>query len=362
MKKLSLALTAILLWFAIPAVTANAVAIGQSCASTPLGARVSIRVSGKPVIVVCRRVSGRKRWIRAAVQTIVTTTTTSTTSTSTSTSTTTTIPEPVINYTDVADSIDPTLHTITVEGMQARTYLLFVPSTYSKDKPIPLMLGFHGLGGSARTFNNSLNLSSYSQDLNFILAIPNGWGTEAGTQNSWNAGNCCGSANSNQIDDVGLVRAIVDSLTRKYTIDSSRVWAIGFSNGGMLSYRLACEFSEKITAIGVGGGAMMLNSCSPPRVVSVVHLHGNLDETVPIDGGGQFFVKPVIESFKLVNSANKCSPMVYEVTSDFLSETTKAVCSDGTEAKLINQYNDAHDWTSDWTKEIIRFLFAHPRN
>ena len=136
---------------------------------------------------------------------------------------------------------------------------------------------------------------------------------------------------------------------------------MGFSNGGMMSYRLACELSEHFSAIGVGGGALVLNTCSPPNTVSVIHIHGGLDTTVPLDGGGPFFVKPVIESFKLVNSANACSPMPYVVSSNLTSETTVAICADGTEQKLTNYFNQGHEWTIDWTKEILRFLVAHPR-
>jgi hypothetical protein len=106
-KKVFIALSAILVWTAIPAVPANAVSVGQSCAKTTLGTRVSARINKKPVIVVCRRKAGRKQWIRAAVQTITTTTTSTT-------STTTTVPQPVISYTDVVDQIDPTLHMLTV--------------------------------------------------------------------------------------------------------------------------------------------------------------------------------------------------------------------------------------------------------
>jgi polyhydroxybutyrate depolymerase len=283
------------------------------------------------------------------------TTTTSTTTTST------TVPEPVINYTDVVDPIDPTLRIITTNGSKPRTYNIYIPSTYVPDKPVPLLLGFHGLGGSASTFTNSLQLKIFSQDMGFILVVPNGWGNESGSQNSWNAGNCCGASYSNQIDDIGLVRSILDSVSRRYSVDKSRIWSMGFSNGGMMSYRLACELSEQISAIGVGGGALVLNTCSPPNTVSVIHVHGGLDNTVPLDGRGLFFVKPVIESFKLVNSANACSTMTYVVTSDLTSETTGAVCSDGTEQKLTNYFNQGHEWTIDWTKEILRFLFAHPR-
>ena len=355
MKKLIIFLCTVLAWTAITVISASAMSIGQACPKTTLGTRVSIHINNKPVIVVCRTVAGRKRWIRAAVQTLVTTTTSTTSTTST------TILEPVINYTDVVDLTDPTLHTITVEGSKPRTYNLFIPTGYSKDKSIPILMAFHGLGGSSTTFTNSLQLKVFNQDMNFILAVPNGWGSEAGSQSSWNAGICCAPSTDSRINDVELVQAILDSVTSNFSIDKSRIWAMGFSNGGMMSYRIACELSDKFTAIGVGGGAMMLNTCSPPNQVSVIHLHGNLDSTIPIDGGGYFNVPPVIPAFKLLNSANKCSTMVYEVASDLVSETTSAACEDGTEQKLINYFDQGHEWTFAWTKEVIKFLFAHPR-
>jgi polyhydroxybutyrate depolymerase len=353
-KKVFVTLSAILVWTAIPAASANAVSIGQACAKTTLGTRVSIRVNKKPVIVVCRTVAGRKKWIRAAVQTLVTTTT------STST-TSTTVPEPVVNYTDVVDPIDPTLHTITIEGMKPRTYYLNIPPNYSPANKIPVLLAFHGLGGSSSSFNLVSRLGLFYQSMNFILVLPNGWGSEAGSQNSWNAGACCAPAATYGIDDVGFVRAILHSVSKNYSTDSSRIWAMGFSNGGMMSYRLACELSEKFTAIGVGAGSLMVNTCSPPNPVSIIHIHGNLDTSIPIDGGGVFRVPPVIDAFKKVNSSNPCSNMVFEVVSTSSSETTSAVCADGTEGKLTNYFNQDHTWTIDWTKEVITFLFAHPR-
>lgn len=358
-KKVIVALGAILVWTAIPVVSANAVSIGQTCTKTALGTRVSIQVNKKPVVVVCRTVAGRKKWIRAAVQTLVTTTTsTSTTSTS---STSTTVPESVLNFIDAIDPIDPNLHTLTIENQRPRTYRLVVPDSYNSQVPTPILFAFHGLGGSAATFENALQLPLFSQGMNFILVTPNGWGSEAGSQNSWNAGRCCAPSNNNGIDDVFFVKAILQSVSRKYLVDSSRIWAMGFSNGGMMSYRLACEVSEKFSAIAVGGGALVVDSCSPPHPVSIIHLHGNQDSTIPIDGGGPFIIPPVINAFKQVNTANECSAMQFVVTLESNSESTSAICVDGTEAKLINYFDQAHNWPSYWTKDMIKFLFAHPR-
>jgi poly(3-hydroxybutyrate) depolymerase len=355
-KKVFVALSAILVWTAIPAVSAHAVSIGQACAKTTLGTRVSIRVSKKPVIVVCRNVAGRKKWIRAAVQTLVTTTT----STST-TSTTTTVPEPVISYTDVVDPIDPTLHTITIEGMQPRTYYLNIPPNYSAGSPVPLLIGLHGLGGSAGIFREQSQLDLFTSDANVISVFPNGFGENAGTANSWNAGTCCGLSQIAETNDVKFISVIIQNIKSTYSIDPKNVWAVGFSNGGMLSYRLACELSDQITAIGVGAGSLMVGTCSPPNPVSLIHVHGGLDIKVPLTGGGGFSVPDSTKAFQMVNSANKCSGMTFFESVGTDKIEISGNCFDGTEAKLVNYVEQEHNWSIFWTKEILRFLFAHPR-
>ena len=353
-KKVFVALSAILVWTAIPAVSAHAVSIGQACAKTTLGTRVSIRVSKKPVIVVCRNVAGRKKWIRAAVQTLVTTTTSTTT-------TSTTVPEPVVNYTDVVDPIDPTLHTITIEGTRPRKYYLNIPSTYIEGSASPLLIGFHGIGGSATAFRETSKLDLYAEERGMITVYPEGYGQEFGVEASWNAGLCCGLANLNELDDVTLVSKIIDSIESKYTIDTSRVWAVGFSNGGMLSYQLACELSNKITAIGVGSGSLMGKSCSTKQPVSIIHLHGASDTKVPFSGSGLLNTRDVISNITTVNAQFGCvdvSSLLLEVTGQ---TTWKWNCQNGVDVQVNRYDGQGHEWLFAWTKEVIKFLFAHPR-
>jgi polyhydroxybutyrate depolymerase len=301
-------------------------------------------------------VAGRKKWIRAAVQTLATTTT----STST-TSTTTTVPEPVISYTDVVDPIDPTLHTITIEGMQPRTYYLNVPPKYTPGNEVPLLLGFHGLGGSAQVFRDQSHLDEFTSDANVISVFPNGYGASSGVENSWNAGSCCGLSRIQNIDDVKLVKVIIKEISLKYSIDSKNIWAVGFSNGGMFSYQLTCDLSGVITAIGIGAGVRTSIGCAPAKSVSVIHIHGGLDDQVPFLGGGSFGTPDVEKTFQTLNAYNQCASMQFLSSSDSFSSVLQGNCIDGTEAKLINYFDQGHDWTIFWTKEILRFLFAHPR-
>ena len=350
-KKVFIALSAILVWTAIPAASANAVSVGQSCAKTTLGTRVSIRVNKKPVIVVCRNVAGRKKWIRAVVQTPVTTTTSTT-------STTTTVPQPVISYTDVVDPVDPTLHTITIEGMQPRTYFLNVPASYRPGTPTPLLLAFHSRTSTGRLILTSSQILSWADAMNIIVVAVNGAVYE--DSSSWNAGSCCTNAITYEENDVLLTSTIIDYLKTQTTIDASRVWAMGHSNGGMMAYRLACDLSEKITAVAVVTGALVDDTCSPTKPVSILHIHGNLDTTIPFHGGGKFETPSIFHSVQEMAYKNSCTGSPRD-SSDEIEERYIWNCTSGVETQLVNYQEQSHGWGIGYTEEILRFLFAHPR-
>ena len=347
-KKVFIALSAVLVWTAIPAVSANAVSVGQSCAKTTLGTRVSIRVNKKPVIVVCRNVAGRKKWIRAAVQTLTTTTT----------STSTTVPEPVINYTDIVDTIDPTLHTITIKGMQPRTYYLNVPPKYTAGTATPLVLALHSRTTNATVILANSQILSWAESMNFIVAGLNGAVYEGAS--SWNAGNCCTNATTYEENDLLFASTVIDFVSSKYSVDKSRIWAIGHSNGGMMAYRLACDLSEKITAVAVVTGALVDDTCNPTKPVSTLHIHGNLDPTIPFHGGGKFETPSIFHSVQEMAYKNSCTGSPRD-SSDEIEERYIWTCTSGVETQLVNYQEQSHGWAPGYTEEILRFLFAHPR-
>ena len=347
-KKLFIAISAVLVWTAIPVVSANAVSVGQSCAKTTLGTRVSTRINNKPVIVVCRIKAGRKQWIRAAVQTPVTTTT----------STTTTVPQPVISYTDVVDPVDPTLHTITIEGMQPRTYYLNIPAKYSAETPTPLLMALHSRATTAKTIFTDSQILSWAESMNFIVAGLNGSVYEDAS--SWNAGTCCANATTSQENDMLFVSTVLDHVAESYSIDASRVWVMGHSNGGMMAYRLACDLSEKVTAIAVVTGALMDPTCVPTKPVSIFHIHGNLDPTVPFHGGGKFETPSIFHTVQDMAFRNSCAGNPKE-SSDAIEERYIWNCTNGVETQLVNYQEQSHAWVNGYTEEILRFLCALPR-
>ncbi len=169
-------------------------------------------------------------------------------------------------------------------GGDFRTYLLHLPPQYDGTAELPLVIAMHGGFGSGPQLGNQSKLSEKADEAGFVVVYPEG---VAGPLNirTWNAGGCCGYAMNNNIDDVGFISALIDTLLTDLAIDSSRVYATGMSNGAFMSYRLACEIPEKIAAIAPVAGTMNVDFCEPSRAVPVIQFHSFEDSNVPYLGG-----------------------------------------------------------------------------
>jgi polyhydroxybutyrate depolymerase len=169
-----------------------------------------------------------------------------------------------------------------------RQYKVHVPPRYDPANPMAVVFCIHGLGQNGLMFcDKGADMLAKADSAGFILVMPNGF------SNSWNAGTCCGAAATEKLDDVGLMRAIFADLSKHVNIDLSRVYATGLSNGGYLSYRLACEASDIFVAVAPGAGAIGMDDigggtvaagdfkeCKPKMPVSVLHLHGTADPLI----------------------------------------------------------------------------------
>lgn len=177
-------------------------------------------------------------------------------------------------------------------GGRTRSYSVHMPAGASS-KPLPLVVSLHGGGGNARVSALMTGFNDEADRSKFIVVHPNGTGQARPLLNalgrgfllSWNAGTCCSYAKENNVDDVGFIRAVVAEVKKKYPVDAKRIYASGISNGGMMSYRLACEASDVFAAIGVVSGALTYANCKPTQPVSVIHIHGTADQNVPLLGG-----------------------------------------------------------------------------
>ncbi len=187
--------------------------------------------------------------------------------------------------TTAADRLESGDHTrtLTVDERE-RTYLVHVPESYDAEKPIPVVLAFHGGGSRAEQFVQFSGLNEKADKAGFIAVYPNGTGRWS-RMLTFNGGNCCGYAMRQKVDDVAFVEALLNDLAEVAKIDTKRVFATGMSNGAIISYRLASELSERIAAIAPVAGPMGTETCSPKRPVPVMHFHGTDDEFAAFKGG-----------------------------------------------------------------------------
>ncbi len=169
-----------------------------------------------------------------------------------------------------------TTGTLLHDGLQ-RNYRLHLPTGYSADQEYPLVFNLHGFTSDALQQEFYSGMNAVADTAGFIVCYPNG------VNNAWNVGWSFGST----ADDVGFIENLIQELAENYGIDTTRVYSCGMSNGGFMSYRLACELNDRIAAIASVTGGMFsgyLPQCEPGRPVPILEIHGTADDVVPYDG------------------------------------------------------------------------------
>ena len=173
---------------------------------------------------------------------------------------------------------------LVVDGRE-RSYRLHIPPGLDPSASSPLVVALHGGGGNGANLQAKVGLDAIADREGFLVAYPDGSGRLDDYLLTWNAGNCCGYALDEQVDDTAFLRAMVADISQTHSIDPRRIYATGMSNGGMMSYRLACEAADLFAAVAPVAGALNLESCEPSEPVSVLAIHGTADQHVLFEGG-----------------------------------------------------------------------------
>jgi polyhydroxybutyrate depolymerase len=249
-----------------------------------------------------------------------------------------------------------------------RTYFLHVPEGLNNQQSVPLVFVFHGLQESstyARIYSGMDNIANVNS---FIVVYPDGSGDNS--DRSWNAGNCCGYARKNNVDDLAFIRAIIKDVETIVRVDAKRIYAAGFSNGALLSYRLACEMSDTFAAIAPVAGILVDNPCQPVQHVSLIHVHGLTDTVVPFEGGGinpmtnQPF-SPVYESVATWVKLDACTGSEKVEQNGVVTHTVFGQCAAGVGVELYAVNGNGHNWPSQYVVPISQiiweFFAAHPK-
>ena len=170
--------------------------------------------------------------------------------------------------------------TIPYDGIN-REYLLYIPDSYDGKTSIPLMLNFHGFGGSASEYMIEADMRSLAESDTFILVYPQG--SYLNGYPHWNA--CpTGGDNKSDADDFGFVESMINEISSQFNVDMKRIYAAGYSNGSMMAYGLANYKSELIAAVASVSGGMLDCTGDTSHPMPILHLHGTSDGILPYNG------------------------------------------------------------------------------
>lgn len=259
-------------------------------------------------------------------------------------------------------------------GGQYRKYRLYVPSIYNGSTSVPLVFNLHGYTSNSSQQMAYANFMPVADTANFLVVHPDGT-FNFGNQ-FWNAGFGPG------VDDVQFLSRLIDSLDVDYNIDLQRVYSCGMSNGGIMSYYLACNLPNRIAAIASVTGSMLNTwfTCAPARPFPVMEIHGTLDATVPYNGDATFKnIDSVVKKWRVHNNCSP-APVTFSVPDINLFDNSTAVQykwvggNNGASVELFKVINGSHSWPGAFpiiantnqdfsaTKEIWRFFRGYKLN
>ena len=258
-----------------------------------------------------------------------------------------------------------------MSGGMKRDYILHVPPGYTGGAATMLLLVFHGYLETDADIENVSKMNASADAHGFLVVYPQGTGQ------SWNAVTCCGTAPSSNVDDVKFTGDLLDQLEASLCVDPMRVYAAGYSNGGMFSNRLACELSNRIAAVGPVAGPITVPTCTPPRPVPVIEFHGTSDLVVPYDGnglGGAKSVKDAIAEWVMIDGCTDAMPVSVYAKGDASCQAYTA-CAQGAAVEICTIDSGGHTWPGgnspggllgkvstdiDASETMFAFFAAHP--
>jgi polyhydroxybutyrate depolymerase len=167
-------------------------------------------------------------------------------------------------------------------GATTRTYLVHLPASYRPNTPVPVILAFHGYGGTAAGMERGSGLSILSEQQGFLAVFPQGLPFGGGTAPFWAS---AGPVDFG-IDEIAFVTSLLNDLQSNFCVDAYRIYATGFSNGGGMTGYLACRLAGRIAAFAPASGNFydIPGHCHPSRPVPIMDFHGTADGVVPYAG------------------------------------------------------------------------------
>jgi polyhydroxybutyrate depolymerase len=243
-----------------------------------------------------------------------------------------------------------------VSGGVERSYLLYVPESYRGD-PVPLVLNFHGSGGVPDNQRVTSAFDALAEREGFAVAFPAGAFTNSLTARSWNANLEPG------VDDVRFARDVIADAAAKISIDESRIYATGFSGGGRMSSRLACELADTLAAAAPVAGLQYPTGCTPARAVPLMSFHGKADQVNHYELGDDarpYWRMGVETAVAMWREAIGCTgdPGIAAVAPGVELRRWSA-CRSGAEIRFYVIEDGGHVWPEDASELIWAFFEGH---
>jgi polyhydroxybutyrate depolymerase len=249
------------------------------------------------------------------------------------------------------------------------------PDELDPSQPLPLVMVLHGYSAGGLVQVIYLRLEPLVNTKKFLLVAPDGNVDKKGNR-FWNAVDSCCDFDGTKVDDVKYLTGLVDEIASVYNVDKKRVYLVGHSNGGAMSYRLACDASEKFAAAWVLAPPFWsdVSQCKPKAPIAIRHVHGTADTEVPYEGAteGTIVGKSAPEIAAAWAGWNGCDPKGEEgMPFDFDTKppgpetvvTTYKNCKPNSTVELWTLTGSTHipDLNDTLPETIWSFLSAHPR-
>jgi polyhydroxybutyrate depolymerase len=245
-----------------------------------------------------------------------------------------------------------------------------LPSDYD-GTPRPLVILLHGYGASGSAQDLYLGLSRNARLRGIISVVPDGTQSASG-QRFWNATDACCLFGDAPVDDVAYITALVDEAVATYAVDEDRVYLFGHSNGGFMSHRVACDAPERFAAIVTLAGTTFADEarCTPTRAMSLLHIHGTMDETIAYEGGmlsGVAYPGAVVTTERVAARAG-CGASTAGATFDFARdlvavENVHEGCDEGFDVRLwtLEDGNHIPGWGEGTMNRALDWLVMQSR-
>lgn len=264
--------------------------------------------------------------------------------------------------TNVTDSI---LH----QTLQRR-YMVHLPPSFTTERARPLVMNLHGGSGTMINAQGFTQMNPVADRNDFVVVWPQGYGS-APPGYSWADGRNT-SADQMGVDDVGFIRTLIDTLTVAYNIDPDRVYVCGFSNGGFMVQRLACELTGRFAAMASLGCSMdtvLRRTCSPTTAIPMAFFNGTADPQMPYEGGAM--QNPLVTPVLPVDSAvrywvkrNGCTnerplvrlPDIVASDSSTVEVITFTDCDCNADVLFYRIVNGGHTWPGVYVMAQERVL------